>query len=379
MDSAVQQHFDVAIIGGGILGLAHAWMAAERGLDVVLFERDQRAAGASVRNFGMIWPIGQTVGELHELAMQSRQFWLQLKSRANVWVNECGSIHLARNDDEVAVLEEFVAEGSRCNEIQMLTAADVSYKSKGANRTGLLAGLWSDSELCVNPRTAIEQLHRWLESEFKVRGMRGTTICRVEGNVLRPACGTEFLADRIVICSGSDFETLFPCHYRNAGLIKCKLQMLATGPQPRQWQLGPHLAGGLTLRHYRSFEKCPSISRLRERIQRESPLLDKYGIHVMASQNDAGEVILGDSHVYGDDISPFDCAQIDELIIGELKQLIAIPDFTIQRRWHGIYAKHPEQAIVLIEPQPNCRIVTAPGGAGMTLAFGLANRTWKDW
>ncbi len=375
----MQQHFDVAVVGGGILGLAHAWMAAERGLNVVLFERDQRATGASVRNFGMIWPIGQPDGELYELAMQSRQFWLQLKSKANVWVNECGSIHLARNNDEVAVLEEFVAEGNRFNEIRMLTAADVARKSKGANPAGLLAGLWSDAELCVNPRTAIVQLNCWLESEFRVATMRGTTIRSVKGKKLRTACGIEYQADRIVICSGSDFETLFPCHYRNAGLIKCKLQMLATGQQPRQWQLGPHLAGGLTLRHYRSFEKCPSISRLRERVRRDAPLLDKYGIHVMVSQNDAGEVILGDSHLYGDDISPFDCAQIDELIIAELKQLIAIPDFTIQRRWHGIYAKHPQQPMVVIEPQPNCRIVTAPGGAGMTLAFGLANRTWKDW
>jgi glycine/D-amino acid oxidase-like deaminating enzyme len=53
---------DVAIVDAGILGLAHAYMAAKAGKSVVVIEKSPRAAGASARNFGMIWPIGQPAG-----------------------------------------------------------------------------------------------------------------------------------------------------------------------------------------------------------------------------------------------------------------------------------------------------------------------------
>jgi hypothetical protein len=43
-----------------------------------------------------------------------------------------------------------------------------------------------------------------------------------------------------------------------------------------------------------------------------------------------------------------------------------------------VYAKHPEKPYVSIAPAEGVRIVTGLGGSGMTLSFGLAERTLAE-
>src|SRR5882762_11677836 len=94
---------DVAIIGAGILGLAHAYLAARAGKSVVVFEKSPRAMGASVRNFGMVWPVGQPAGEMLEIAMRSRQLWLELLRDAKLPYRDTGSLHVTYREDEARV------------------------------------------------------------------------------------------------------------------------------------------------------------------------------------------------------------------------------------------------------------------------------------
>src|SRR5713101_1984397 len=105
----MDQPFEDAIVGAGILGLAHAYHLAKRGRRVVVFERSPRAAGASVRNFGMLWPIGQPAGPRRDLALRSREIWLEVLRESRLWHEPAGSLHLAYREDEAELLCEFVA------------------------------------------------------------------------------------------------------------------------------------------------------------------------------------------------------------------------------------------------------------------------------
>jgi len=66
------------VVGAGIIGLASAWRAAERGLSVLVLERDVEGAGASGVAAGMLAPVTEALfGEepLLRLNLESGRMW----------------------------------------------------------------------------------------------------------------------------------------------------------------------------------------------------------------------------------------------------------------------------------------------------------------
>src|SRR5580692_4322749 len=133
----------VAVIGGGILGLAHAYIAARRGHQVVLCERGRAATGASVRNFGMIWPIGQPAGEMHRMALRSREIWLDALDAARLSFRPTGSLHVAHHPDEAEVLREFADIGPPAGyACSWLDAQGTCRRSEAVVKENLQGSLW---------------------------------------------------------------------------------------------------------------------------------------------------------------------------------------------------------------------------------------------
>jgi FAD dependent oxidoreductase TIGR03364 len=371
--------YDVAVVGAGILGLAHAYHLARRGLKVVAFERHPRAQGASVRNFGMIWPIGQPSGPLYRLARRSSDLWLEVLTASGLWHARSGSLHVAYHPDEEQVLREFAGEAAREGRLcELWTPAQVTARFPAVREAGLRAGLWSPGEVGVDPRQVLAGLPDWLTRTLGVAFVFGAAVLRHDPPRLVTTDG-DWLARRLVLCTGADFRELAPQAFAQAGLIPCKLQMLRSQAYGERFRLGTLMAAGLTLRHYPSFANCPTLPELIRRLDAELPDHVRLGIHVLVAQHAGGELVIGDSHEYGDAIEPFDKARIEDLILTYLRTFLTVPDLTIAERWHGVYVKHPASPYVVAHPTPETLAVTGVGGAGMTLSFGLAEQTVKDW
>lgn len=361
------------VIGAGIVGLATARALAIRGFQVQVIERNTRATGASIRNFGMIWPIGQPDGELYERAMLSRRIWKEVAKEAGLWYDKVGSMHMAYHKDEWDVLQE-LAESFRRRNYLLLNPAETKAGSAAIVTDNLLGSLYSPDEMLVDPREAIAKIPTWLSEKWGVKFCWGKAVTDVSYPAVYAGM-EEWEADEIFVCSGMDFETLYPQTFRSAPLTKCKLQMLRMEAQPGNWRIGPALCGGLSLLHYNSFKTAASLPALKHRIEQYSREYLEYGIHVMVSQQQHGGLTIGDSHEYGLAPDPFDRIRINELILDYLKTFARFKNETVTETWHGVYAKSTDGATEFItEPEQGVTIINGLGGAGMTLSFGLCEQ-----
>jgi FAD dependent oxidoreductase TIGR03364 len=360
------------VIGAGIVGLAVARALAIRGHTVTVLERHQRAVGASVRNFGSLWLIGVPNGLLYERALRSRSIWVGLLRDMRLWHDACGSLHLARRDDELQVLEQYVELNRGVRPCRMVTAAAARALVPPLRAQGLEGGMLCDDELLLDPREAIRALPGYLAERHGVRFRWGVAANHIESG--RVWAGREsYTAERVYICAGADFEWLFPQVFADAPITRCKLQMMRLTPEGGALRLGPALATGLSLVHYASFGVVPQVAQVRARLESERPDLLELGIQLLVMQNGRGEIAVGDSHVYGDTHEPFDEQSINEKILECMREVLQLPPVRLMQTWHGVYAKLTDGGSELVrEASPGVTIVNGLGGLGMTLSFGLA-------
>ncbi len=360
------------VIGAGIVGLAHARALALRGFSVQVFERYPQAVGASVRNFGMVWPIGQPDGALYNRAFRSRVVWEEICVQTGLWHDKVGSLHIATTPTEAEAMQAIAAHYAGSRGTQWLNRNETLQRTKYARETAVLGALWSPQEMIVEAREAIQGIAAFLQETYAVRFLFNTAISKVEGHMVWSG-SQSWEADLIFVCSGTDFETLFPAHFERLAITKCKLQMMRLQALSTTEKLGPALCGGLSLIHYKGFEIAPQLDTLKQQYAEHYPDHLKWGIHVMACQAPDGGLTIGDTHEYGFHQDPFDKQFLNQMVLDYLGSFSTLNTLSVAQTWHGVYAKMTNgQTEHVDRVAENTHVVTGLGGAGMTLSFGLA-------
>ncbi len=367
----MNQHFDCLIVGAGIVGLAHALAAHRAGLRTAVIDRDARAAGASVRNFGFITVTGQQEGLVWRRAMRSRDVWADLAGPAGIAVHHRGLLMCARRPEALAVLEEF-AETSMGDGCQILRGTDLWEIGEGL-RADLVGALYSPHELRVESRFAIAQLTAWLESEGVTFLPRTAALSVESGRVDTPS--GKITADHIVVCPGSDLVTLFPEVMARRKITLCKLHMLRVADPG--FSINAAVMSDLGLMRYLGYAGATALPALRQRLEAEQPEWLADGIHLIAVQGADGSLVVGDSHHYADTPDPFQPRDVDDRILAELSATMAIDAPEVVERWTGVYSSGPDAAFTEA-PMPGVRLAMVTSGTGASTAFAIGEETIAD-
>jgi D-hydroxyproline dehydrogenase subunit beta len=366
----VSERYDVAIVGAGIVGLAHALAAARKGLRAIVLDRDRSANGASIRNFGFITVTGQSPGTVWRRARRSRDVWCEIAAEANVPIvhrNECVIVH---SNEALAVLEQFLATemGEGC---ELLRADTLAERVPMVRREGVSGALWSPHDVRIESRTAVPALGFYLENRFGVTIRRGVHVRAVNAPRLETSDGA-ILAERIVVAPGPDPVTLFPEVYARHGARLCKLQMLRLAQQPSGWRLPSAIMSDFGLIRYGGFSRQPATDTLRTLLAEQQPAILAAGVHLIVVQSADGSLIVGDSHEYGDAPDPFFSSAIEATMLELAHSVLQIPNATVTERWIGTYPQSESCEWFVDAPDARTRVVAVTAGNGMSTAFALA-------
>ena len=360
-------HFDLAVVGAGIIGLATALAGARRGLRVLVVDADNQANGASVRNFGFITITGQERGAMWRRARRSREVWREVAKAAGIEVVQNGLWLLARRPEAVAVLEAFLAtemaEGCR-----LLSASEARRRWPALRAQALEAVLESSIELRVESRSAIPRLAQWLEQKHGITFLRNTRVLEVAAPGLRTSRGS-LQAGRIAVCPGDDLNGLYAARLAGYSLTRCKLQMLRLASPG--CTLPAALMTDLGLGRYPGYAALPAAGPLKARLASEQPAHLHHGVHLIVVQSADGSLIVGDSHHYAATPDPFGSEAVDELILAEFRTALGIEPPAVIERWVGTYASAPDRLVLLDAPEPGIRIAIVTCGAGASTGFAI--------
>jgi FAD dependent oxidoreductase TIGR03364 len=369
LPSSAQASFDLAVVGAGICGLAHALAAARRGKRVVVVDRDAQANGASIRNFGFITITGQQRGECWRRAMRSRDVWLEIAAAADIPILQRGLLTIARRPEARAVLEAFLATemGEAC---RLVEPGGVRAFGEGLRASDFSAALYSPHEVRVESREAIPRVASFLAERYGVVFLRETMALSAEPPKLQTSRGLVH-AETIILCPGDDFYTLRAERLAAYGLTRCKLHMMRVKPERFDARL-PAVMSDLGMIRYLGYAELPAAAPLRRRLEAEQSVHIANGVHLIVVRSADNSLIVGDSHHYAATPDPFAPDSVDDLILDEYGRIFQGPPPRVSERWTGTYASSSDRLMLVDKPADALRIVLITSGTGASTSFAIA-------
>ncbi len=243
---------DVAVVGGGVVGLTVAWKLAARGASVCLLEREPRPGrGMSTHNSGVIHAgIYHPPGSLRSrLCVEGRELLYEFCSRHDVPHRRCGKLIVAAEAREIATLESLLARGAANGATLEMVGADFVCR-KEPHVKGV-AAVWSPDTGIVEAETLVSTLGR-LCRDADVAMLVGTPLvdaAAANGRVELVTPRERFAAGVVVNAAGLYADEVSALlGGRRFSIHPCRGEYAELAPAKRHWVNGlvyplPHADG----------------------------------------------------------------------------------------------------------------------------------------
>lgn len=238
MSSSLPQQVDVAIIGGGIIGISTAWALSKTGLRVAVFEKGVLAGEQSSRNWGWIRSIGRDPAEL-PLAQRANSLWREIQQQVNVGYRQIGLAYLGESATDLAELNQWRdSTQQHPTAARLLTGEAVQKMLKEPSTRPWNCALHSDEDGVAEPQLATAGIAQLAQAAgcqiFEQCAVRGLDIAqgRVTGIITEHG---RVGADRVVLAGGAWSRLL--CGNSGVFLPQLKVHGSALRTEARPTQL----------------------------------------------------------------------------------------------------------------------------------------------
>ena len=255
------ERIDVAVVGGGVTGLAAALAVAERGHSTCVMERHPRPGmetsthNSGVIHAGIYYPAGSLKARL---CVEGRRELYAFCARHSIAHERCGKLIVAADEHEVAELEVLRQRGSDAG-AEGLTLVDRAFVAAREPAVQAVAALFSPATGIVDAEALVKTLLRLGQAAgviflphtrligadsdrdgVRLRTERETILARVVVN----AAG--LYADEVSRTLGGERFTIYPCRGEYAELTPARRSLVGALvyplPHASGHGLGVHLA-----------------------------------------------------------------------------------------------------------------------------------------
>jgi sarcosine oxidase subunit beta len=226
----------VLIIGGGIVGASAALFLAERGVPVIVLEKDTAGSKASGVNFGGLRINGREAAEL-PLSMRAREFWGRIRERVG---HDCevefdGHLEVTHDERKIAVMERWVTMAREHGlRPEMLTAEQLRERYPWLSHA-LVGGCLMREDGSGNPRLAaplIAAAARRAGADLREHAAAAYAEHDDSGFRVTTASGEEFRARVLINAAGAWGGKIAEMFGDQVPLLTLAPQMVVSEPLP---------------------------------------------------------------------------------------------------------------------------------------------------